>query len=300
MRKVTAAGANAKNKVRIPVSKIVVGIILVLYTAFIIVPLLTVLITSVTPTQQLNDSMSFVWFPKVTFAPYGDVFTNDIYYEINGIPSFLLGFFNTMWMTLVPLVGGLLVSSLAAYSFSKIKFRGKEKLFVVEIAIMVCPMGAFGIVSYAYYAILGWTATALPLIVPGLFGGVGTVFFIRMFMDGLPDALVESAEIDGAGFFGVFFKIIFPLAKPAVVAQFIFGFVGGYNNYLGPLLYLNGNEQYITLSLVLANVAGIFTGNGMENVHCAAAILGMIPLVIVYLCTQRYFIEGISVGSVKG
>ena len=161
------------------------------------------------------------------------------------------------------------------------------------------PLGAFGIISYIFYSMIGWTGTVLPLIVPGLFGSVGTMFFLRMYFDGVPKQIFEAARIDGLGQFGCFFRMMIPLAVPAFVAQFIFGFVGGYNSYMGPLLYLNGQDEYITLQLFLSRVSTVFTGTGMENVHCAAAVLGMLPLIIIYCFSQKLFINGIAVGGGK-
>ena len=120
-----------------------------------------------------------------------------------------------------------------------------------------------------------------------------------MFFDGIPDSLIEAATLDGAGFFQCFTKIMFPLAKPAFIAQFIFGFVAGYNNYLAPQLYLQGQDQFVTLQLYLSQIRDLFPNLGDENIHMAAAILGMLPLVIIYCCLQKYFIEGISEGGVK-
>jgi multiple sugar transport system permease protein len=90
-----------------------------------------------------------------------------------------------------------------------------------------------------------------------------------------------------------------PLAKPAFIAQFIFGFIGGYNSYMGPMLYLQNQEKYITLQLYLSEIRSLFPTMGSENIYCAAAILGMLPLVIIYCCLQKYFIEGVAAGGVK-
>ena len=139
----------------------------------------------------------------------------------------------------------------------------------------------------------------LPLLIPGMFGSIGTMFFLRLFFDGIPNSLIEAATLDGAGFFQCFFKIMMPLAKPAFIAQFIFGFVGGYNSYLGPVLYLQNQPKFVTLQLYLSEIRSLFPSAGSENIYCAAAILGMLPLIIVYCCMQKYFIEGVSAGSVK-
>lgn len=289
----------AKPKKRKVVGKIIGYTILIFYCLFLFLPMYTILATSFTSQMQLTSTMSFVWWPEFTVQPYIDVFEQDPYAWSNGISSFALGFLNTLWITLIPLVVGLIVSGLSAYSFSKLEFPGKEKLFIVEVFTSMIPLGAFGIISYIFYSMIGWTGTVLPLIVPGLFGSVGTMFFLRMYFDGVPKQIFEAARIDGLGQFGCFFRMMIPLAVPAFVAQFIFGFVGGYNSYMGPLLYLNGQDEYITLQLFLSRVSTVFTGTGMENVHCAAAVLGMLPLIIIYCFSQKLFINGIAVGGGK-
>ena len=161
------------------------------------------------------------------------------------------------------------------------------------------PLGAFGIISYIFYSMIGWTGTVLPLIVPGLFGSVGTMFFLRMYFDGVPKQIFEAARIDGLGQFGCFFRMMIPLAVPAFVAQFIFGFVGGYNSYMGPLLYLPQDDASTwTLQLALSKIQDIFPNDA--NIRCASMLLGMVPLVVLYGFCQKLFIEGIAVGGVKG
>lgn len=284
---------------KVPAGKIVCYVLLGLYCVWLFLPMYTILATSFTSTEELTGSLSFVWLPKLTVDPYVNVFTGDINAMNTGIPSILLGFINTMWITLIPLICGLVVSGLSAYVFSKRRFKGRNFLFAINIVIMAFPIGAFTIVSYIFYETLGWVGTPLPLIIPGLFGGVGTVFFLRMFFDGIPDSIIEAAEIDGLGFWGIFFKVMVPLAKPAFISQFIFGFVGGYNSYLMPLLYLEGNPNMITLQLVLSSMQNIYPGEGMQNIYCAASVLGMLPLIIIYIFLQKYFIEGIAQGGDK-
>lgn len=118
-------------------------------------------------------------------------------------------------------------------------------------------------------------------------------------MDSIPDGLIEAAKIDGMGTFGIFFHIILPLSKPAFIAQFIFGFVGGYNSYMVPMLYLNNNPKFLTLQLVLSQVTALFPDAGSQNVYAASAIVGMLPLIIIYAFTQKYFLEGLMTGGVK-
>ena len=232
---------------------------------------------------------------------YKTIFVYDSYIDSVGLPGLILGFFNTMWLTLIPLLIGLLMAGFSAYAFSKMNFPFKEKLFKFAVIIRSVPLGAFGVISYVFYSAIGWTGEAgfLPLLIPGMLGSIGTMFFLRLFFDGISNSLIEAATLDGAGFFQCFFKIMFPLAKPAFIAQFIFGFVAGYNSYLSPMLYLQNQPKFVTLQLYLSEIRSLFPTAGSENIYCAAAILGMLPLVIIYCCMQKYFIEGVSAGSVK-
>ena len=289
-----------KKKKPLSIGRVAVFAILVLYALFLFGPLLIVFLTSVTSTEELTSTTSFVWLPKITLQPYVAVFSDDIAADYLGAPSLLIGFANTLWLTLLPLTVGLVVSGLSAYAYSKLKFPGQKRIFSIANLLSIVPLGAFGIISYAFYSQIGWVGTPLPLIIPGMFGGMGTVFFLKMFYEGIPDSLLEAGRIDGLGIFGSSFLILFPLAIPAFVAQFIFGFVGGYNNYMGPLLYLEGVPELATLQLVLADVRGTFPGLGKENIHCASAVLGMLPLILIYCFLQKFFIKGIVVGGVKG
>ena len=289
-------------KKKFSLGKILVILFLSIYTVFLFFPIATVLITSFTPTEELASSIDFIWWPEnFTFDAYKAIFEYDFYADLTGMPGLLLGFINTMWLTLIPLVVGLLVSGFSAYAFSKMNFPFKEQLFKISVIIRSIPLGAFSVISYVFFSAIGWTGDNgfLPLLVPGMLGGLGTVFFLRLFFDGIPNSLIEAATLDGAGFFQCFTKIMFPLAKPAFIAQFIFGFVGGYNSYLAPQLYLQDQPQFVTLQLYLSQIRELFPGLGSENIHMAAAILGMLPLVIIYCCLQKYFIEGVSEGGVK-
>ena len=277
--------------------------VLLIYTAFVFFPILTILITSFVPSSELAVSKEFIWWPETGFTleGYEKIFQYDVYQMLTGIPGLLLGFINTMCITLVPLVVGLLVSGLSAYSFSKLKFRNRERLFKLSVLISMIPLGAFSVISYVFYSNIGWTGVNgwMPLVIPGLFGGISTMFFMRTYFDGIPDSIVEAADMDGLGVIGTYFRIMLPLSKPAFVAQFIFGFVAGYNNYLGALLFLKETPELVTLQLYLNNITGLYPEAGSENIYCATAILGMIPLIILYCFAQKTFISGIAMGSVK-
>ena len=287
---------------KITFGKILILAVLIVYTVFLFFPIITVLLTSFVPSNELATSTDFIWWPEnFTLDAYKTIFVYDSYIDAVGMPGLLLGFINTMWLTLIPLLIGLVVAGFSAYAFSKMDFPFKEQLFKFSVVIRSVPLGAFGVISYVFYSAIGWTGEAgfLPLLIPGMLGSIGTMFFLRLFFDGISNSLIEAATLDGAGFFQCFFKIMFPLAKPAFIAQFIFGFVAGYNSYLSPMLYLQNQPKFVTLQLYLSEIRSLFPTAGSENIYCAAAILGMLPLIIIYCCMQKYFIEGVSAGSVK-
>ena len=282
--------------------RILIFAVLIVYTIFLFFPIITVLLTSFVPSSELATSTDFIWWSEnASLDAYKTIFAYDSYIDTVGMPGLVLGFFNTMWLTLIPLIAGLMVAGFSAYAFSKMNFPFKEKLFKLSVIIRAVPLGAFGVISYVFYSAIGWTGELgyLPLLIPGLFGSIGTMFFLRLFFDGIPTSLIEAATLDGAGFFQCFFKVMWPLAKPAFIAQFIFGFVGGYNSYLAPMLYLQNEPKFVTLQLYLSQIRGLFPNAGSENIYSAAAILGMLPLVIIYCCMQKYFIEGVATGGVK-
>lgn len=286
------------------VGEIATYAVLTVYLLFLMAPFLVIVVTSFTPDAEYLEATSYIWWPAhFSLEGYQMVFLDDPY-AVDGIPSLLRGFINSMWITLIPLTAGLFMSTLVAYCYSKNRFPGKNILFFITMTTMFIPLGAFSFVSYMFYQELGWTeglASVLPLIVPGLFGSAGTIFFLRPYVDSISTEIIEAAQIDGMGFWQIFFKIILPLSKPAILTQFIFGFVGGYNNYSGALLYLGtGDESLWTLQLSLNNLISYLSkGDGGYNVKCALTLIAMLPLIALYMVCQKQFIGGITFGGGK-
>lgn len=301
-------GANDNFKPRkarkpITAGRVAIYAVLGLYTLWVLAPFFIILVTSFVSPTEFENQMGYVWWPKeLSFEGYQRLFTLDDY-SVNGVPTLLRGFINTMWITLIPLLSGLLQSLLVAYCYWQGKFPFKNSLFMFTVMLMFIPLGAFGFVSYLFYQNLGWTEgwrAVLPLVVPGLFASASTVFFLRPYLDGISGEIVEAAKIDGMNFMQIFFTIVLPLSKPALIAQFIFGFVGGYNNYAGALTYLESERGLWTLQLaVQQSVNYMSTGVYDLAFKCATSLLSMLPLIIVYLCCQKFFIEGISFGGGK-
>ena len=294
-----------KKKEPITAGKIGTYAVLMFYAVWILAPFFIILVTSFTTNAEYGEATGYIWWPKdFSLEGYERLFISDPY-MVDGVPSLLRGFLNTLWITLIPLVSGLLQSLLVAYCYWQEKFPFKNSLFMFTITLMFIPLSAFGFVGYMFYQNLGWTegfAAYLPLIVPGLFASAGTVFFLRPYLDGISGEIIEAAKIDGMNFWQIFFTIVLPLSKPALIAQFIFGFVGGYNNYASALMYLgNESESMWTLQLTLQQLIKYMSTspNGDYNFQCASSLMAMIPLIIVYLFCQKFFIEGISFGGGK-
>lgn len=288
-----------KKKSKFPIGKIIAYIILLFYVAFLFAPFYTILISAFVEHTELVSSVEFIWWPK-TFSLQGfaNLFEYDTLYLEIGISSIVLGFFNTLWMSILPLVVGLGISGLAAYVYSKMTFPGKEFLFTITLITMMIPLGSFTVVTFTFYnSVLNWSGTPLPLIVPAMFGGGGWIFFLRAYFEGISTEIVEAAKIDGKSHIGIYFSIMMPLAIPAFVAQFIFGFVGRYNDYIGPLLYLSGEKMMVTLQFAVHNVQSAF--KDYPETICASAVASMIPVIILYCFCQKLFINGIAVGGGK-
>lgn len=293
-----------KPKKQLTPGRIALYAVLGIYTLWILAPFIIIFISSFVPSDEYAVADGYIWWPKeFTFEGYTKLFGEDEF-AINGVPSLLRGFFNTMWITLIPLFSSLLQSLLVAYCYWQEKFPLKNSLFTFTVTLMFVPLGAFGFISYMVYYNIGWTydwLSVLPMIVPGLFAGAGTVFFLRPYLDGIGKEIIEAAKIDGMNFWKIFFTIIIPLSKPALIAQFIFGFVGGYNNYAGAMLYLESEPSLWTVQIAMQELIKYLkeAGGYDFNFTCATTLMGMLPLIIVYLFCQKFFIEGISFGGGK-
>lgn len=207
------------------------------------------------------------------------------------------GLSNTLFVVLPIMVIGVLTSALSAYAFAKIRFKAKNLMFAILMFSMMIPGVITMTPAYVIYDSIGWTNTYLPLMVPNAFGTAACVFYLRQFFAGIPTELIEAGKMDGLSNFGVFTKIMLPLAKPALTAQMILWFIAGYNDYFGPMLYLNTEDKY-TLQLVLKLMAGSSESNWPKVMACC--IVTMVPLLVIYFVAQKKFVEGITMTGLKG
>ncbi|NLM13353.1 MAG: carbohydrate ABC transporter permease [Epulopiscium sp.] len=208
-------------------------------------------------------------------------------------------FKNSFFISVVATIGTVLSSSLVAYGFARTKFPGRRILFVAMLLSMMLPAQVLMIPQYLWYQKLGWVGTYLPLIVPYYFATQGFfVYLIMNFIDGIPRELDEAAKIDGCSFYGTFGRIIFPLIVPALITSSIFSFMWRWDDFLSALLYVNESIKYpVSLALKLFCDPGSSSDYGAMF---AMATLSVLPAIVIFICLQRYLVEGISTSGLKG
>ncbi len=283
-----------KHKVNYTIGKILTYFVLILFSLIIVAPFLIAIITSITPELTLVEN-GFQWFTGVIdIGYYKTLLTTEDY---GNIFKCLL---NTVLYIVPQLFVGTFCSALCAYAFARINFRGKNIMFYLMLTTMVIPGIIITFPSYLLfvqvYKVTEWFPQ-FAIVVPGMFGSVGSMFFLKQYFSTLPKELEEAAQIDGMGRFGMFIKIILPLSTPAIITQLLLGFNGAYNDYLVPLLYVGGNPQMYTIQLF---VQGLSTNlNKSYPLLMAGGLLALIPSLIVYLAGQKYFVEGIVMTGIK-
>lgn len=205
--------------------------------------------------------------------------------------------FNSLYLVVLNVLGSVISCSLVAFAFARLRWPGRDALFVILLATMMLPPQVTMIPVFIIFKNLGWYNTLLPLWTPSFFGAAFFIFLLRQFMKGIPVELEEAAKIDGCGLFGIYWRVILPLMKPALAAVAIFTFIGAWNDFLGPLIYLNDQRLY-PLSL------GLFDFRTEHNsdfrLLMAAATLMTLPVIAVFFLAQRYFIEGVTLTGLKG
>ena len=269
---------------------------LLLYAAIIlgsvifVMPFAWMLSTSVKP-QYLVFRIPIVWIPpEIVWSNYIDPFS---YFP------FLLFFRNTLFIALANVAGHILVSSMVAFGFARIRFWGRDVIFLLLLSTMMLPGQVTLIPLYLIWSKLGAINTFWPLIVPAWLSGPYNVFLLRQYFMTISTELDDAARMDGCGFFGIYARILLPLAKPALGVIGILTFTGNWNAFLYPLLYLNKTEKY-TIALGLRLFQASESAVQMLGPLMAMTTLSVIPLLILFSIAQAYFIQGIVITGIKG
>lgn len=285
---------NRDARIKRTVAKVFIYVVLILFALWIIVPFSIVITTSFKTQAEANDANFTFWPNEFTVDAYKEVFT----YASggDGMAVIIRGFINTFIIVIPPTLIGLFCSAMSAYAFAKLRFKGKNFLFSFLLLTMMIPGTIMLTPSYMVYSMLKWVDTPLPLMIPGMFGAATCVFFMRQFYSGIPTSLIEAAKLDGMGYFKIFWKIMVPLSVPALFAQGILGFIGGYNDYFGPYLYLRDPDWY-TLQIALNSFQGTYSRN--YPAMMAGSVIALVPTLVIYIIAQKYFIEGIATSGMK-
>jgi len=251
-----------------------------------------------------------LWMLSTSLKSKGDVFALppvwipeelnwNKYVEIWQKGPLLSGFKNSLIVSFTVVIIGSITSSLAAFAFAKLRLPHKNKLFLLLLSAMMIPYPSLMIPQFSMFASVGWVDTLLPLIVPPIFGNIVMIFFLRQYLFNVPNSVIEAAKIDGSSFFGMFRMIIVPLIKPAIAAQLILWFMGVWNDYLAPIIYLNSPEK-LTLQLVIANFNAQYAIQTDYPLIMAASVVSLLPVLIIFLIFQKQIIESIAISGVKG
>jgi ABC-type glycerol-3-phosphate transport system permease component len=205
---------------------------------------------------------------------------------------------NSLIITINNIVGNVISCSLAAFAFARLRARGKNFFFILVLATMLLPQEVTVIPQYVLFTRLGWNNTWLPLMVPAWFGWAFFIFLLRQFFMGIPRELDEAARLDGASSWRILWSIVLPLSKPALATVVIFGFIGNWNNFLYPLIYIRSTDMQV-LAVGLNMFRGAY-GNVNYNYMMAVSLLVLLPVLIVFFFGQRLFVRGIALTGIKG
>ncbi|MEM7535460.1 MAG: carbohydrate ABC transporter permease [Chloroflexota bacterium] len=253
--------------------------------------------------------LPFFWMVSSSFKTFGELFLFppqfipeqlqwQNYLEIWRRLPFHLFFRNSFFISTTQTIGVLFTSSLAGYAFSRLRFPGRDQIFLIYLSTMMIPFAVRMIPLFILMRAFGWVDTHYALIVPGIFSAWGT-FLMRQFMMTIPRELEDAALIDGATFFQIYWRIILPLTGPALATLGIFEFMGSWNDFLWPLIILNSMDMK-TISLGLAAFRAMSAMKTPWHLVMTASVVSVLPIIVLFLAGQKYYVRGIVTTGLKG
>jgi len=263
--------------------------LMVVLSVVFLAPFGWMLLTSLKPSDQIVARSPFKLPETLAWRNYVDVMQQ---------APFHVYFKNTAMLVGLSILGTVLSSSLCGYGFARLRFPGRDRLFLLVLATMMLPPAVTLIPTFVMFRFMGWVNTFKPLVLPFFFGSPFFIFLFRQFFRTIPRDLEDAAKIDGATAFETFWRIMLPLAKPSVITVTIFTFVMVYNDFMGPLVYLNSESKW-TVALGLASLQGALMYKTPWNFIMAASVITLIPALVVFFASQRYLVEGIVTSGMK-
>lgn len=267
--------------------KVIVYTILSIFALIFILPFLIALSASFTSPKNI---FNFKLIPNpVDIGNYVKLFSE------NDVGRAIL---NTFLYIIPPVFVGLFFSTTSAYALARIKFHGRKVLFYIILSTMVIPGVIILMPSYSLFVnFYHWYGTPLPIIIPGLFGSAGVMFYLYQYFQTLPKELEEAAVIDGLSRFGILIRIIIPVSLPALITQLILSFNGAYNDYMTPLLYVGTNPKLYTIQLLVNSLST--AQNTQHTLLMAGAMASLLPTLLLYVLCQKFFIQGVATTGIK-
>ncbi len=269
---------------------ILVWLVLVGGALVMLAPFYVMLAMALKTPHEVDTTSATAWPAHPLWANFHTVLSNPNV-------SFWLFFRNTVFIAVMNTIGVVITSSMVAYAFARLRFRGRDRLFLVLISTMMLPGIVTMIPTYIIYKYLHWIDTFYPLIVPAfLGGGAYNIFLLRQFFMGLPKELDEAAFLDGASYSTIFWRIVLPLSGPALATVSVFTFIFNWRDFMGPLIYLNDPDKQ-TLELGLRTYQTL--SNEQWQLIMAASVMVMLPLLVIFLFSQRYVVKGVVMSGLK-
>lgn len=296
MTKIKKTVKSSKAYLAKKITKVVlINALVAVFALIVVFPFYIMIVTSIKP---FGEGMYFSWWPEnPTLEAFKFILIpNETTKQLDlNLPR---SFMNTLIVTIPGTTVGIVTSAMSGYVFAKREFKGKHLMFTLMLSALMLPSAVKMVSLYLIYAKIGWVDTLLPLLVPQMFGTVSLVFAFRQYMYGIPNSLIEVARLDGANHVKIFFLIALPLAMPVIIAHWLLTFMAGYNQYIEPLLYIF-DPKWETLQLTLSRYSQTI---GVQNtpIKMAAAAISMVPLILLYACSQKFFAKGVMTGALKG
>ncbi len=285
----TARQSGLSYRNRLLLQRIAIYVILVLFALIFLAPLFWMLSTSLKPRSQ--------WFAReIAWIP--ETITRESYTRILRNPSLPIGrwFINSAMVATIATIATLLIDSLAAYAYARLRFPGRNAIFAILLATLFLPGMMFLVPNFVTVTRLGWLNTYQGVIIPGLAGVFG-VFFLRQFFETIPRELEEAAQIDGANQFQTFYRVALPLARPALATLSIITFLGSWNEFLWALLILK-DRRLLTLPPGLAQLQGAYTSEYGQMM--AGAVIAAVPVLAIYIALQKYIVQSVATTGLAG
>lgn len=290
---IAQAGALGKEALTQRLYRLALYILVIICALAFGIPFFWTVSSSLKPISEIYLFPPTLWPNDIRWTNYSDVFR---------LAPFARFIWNTVVITLLAMLGQILSASAVAYGFARFRFPGRDALFFLVLSTMMLPWQVTIVPTFLLFRYLGWINTFLPLIVPSYFGGGAFfIFLLRQFFLTIPKDLDEAAKLDGATSFRIFWNIILPLSKPALATVAIFAFLDHWNEFIGPLIFLNSPEKFtLSIGLRYFMVNPFESDEPREAILMAASIIVALPPLALFFMAQKYFVRGIITTGLKG